>query len=106
MTQRGKKNYPHIGRKEKDPDAAFWAELYRSGDTGWDQGAPSPGLVDFLENDLGPGRAVGFQSGRRDRATGEELLDRFSRRFTLVLDRVPRSISRREGKELLMLWRR
>ena len=63
MTHSGKKTYPHIGRKEKDPDAAFWAELYRSGDTGWDQGGPSPGLVDFLKNDVGPGRAIPFQSG-------------------------------------------
>lgn len=218
MTQRDKKIYPHIGRKEKEPDAAFWAELYRTGDTGWDQGGPSPGLVDFLKNDVGAGRAVPQPSGRalvpgcgrghdaralaaagfdvigldvvknavqeatriakserltkilfkqadflnlpdrlrgpydlifentffcaidpahRDRyvesaasllkpggfllgvfyniqpetgppfgATRDELLDRFSRRFTLILDRVPRSIPRREGKELLMLWRR
>jgi SAM-dependent methyltransferase len=218
MTQRDKKTYSHFGRKEKEPDAVFWAELYQTGDTGWDQGGPSPGLVDFLKNDLGPGCAVPFRSGRalvpgcghghdalalakagfevigldvvkkaveeasrmadaeglknvgferadflhlparlcgtydlifentffcaidpdhRDRyveaaadllkpggfllgvfyniqpesgppfgATREELLDRFSRRFILILDRVPRSISRREGKELLMLWQR
>lgn len=218
MTQRDKKTYPHFGRKEKEPDAAFWAELYRSGDTGWDQGGPSPGLVDFLKEPVGahgraplrPGLALvpgcghghdgralaaagfevigldvvkkavedasrmteaeGFKNVRferadflhlparlrgpydlifentffcaidpdhRDRyvdtaadllkpgglllgvfyniqpetgppfgATREELLDRFSRRLTLVLDRVPRSIPRREGKELLMLWQR
>lgn len=218
MTERDRKIYPHIGRKEKDPDAAFWAELYRTGDTGWDQGGPSPGLIDFLNNDLGPGRAVPFRSGRalvpgcgrghdaralaaagftvvgldvvkgaveeaarmaeaenlktiryaqadfldlptsqrgpydlifentffcaidpdhRNRyveaaanlmapagfllgvfyniqpetgppfgATREELLDRFGRRFRLILDRVPPSVPRREGKELLMLWQR
>ncbi|MBI3995764.1 MAG: thiopurine S-methyltransferase, partial [Nitrospirae bacterium] len=39
-------------------------------------------------------------------ATRDELIDRFGRYFTLALDRVPRSIPRREGKELLMLWRR
>lgn len=217
-SQHEAKHYPHIGRKEEEPDAAFWAELYRTGDTGWDQGGPSPALVDFLKNDLGPGRAVPFRSGRalvpgcghghdaralaadgfevigldvvkkavkeaartadadglknirfeqadflnlptrlrgpydlifentffcaidpahRDRyvetatsllkpggfllgvfynirpetgppfgATRDELIDRFSPRFSLVLDRVPRSIPRREGKELLMLWRR
>jgi methyl halide transferase len=218
MTQRDKKIYPHIGRKEKDPDADFWAELYRNGDTGWDQGGPSPGLVDFLNRDVGAGRVMPFQSGRalvpgcgrghdaralaaagftvigldvvkgaveeaarmaeaeglkrirfaqadflhlpaplrgpydlifentffcaidpdhRNRyveaaanllaaagfllgvfyniqpetgppfgATREELLDRFGRRFRLILDRVPSSIPRREGKELLMLWQR
>jgi SAM-dependent methyltransferase len=218
MTQRNKKDYPHIGRKEAEPNAAFWAELYRNGDTGWDQGGPSPGLVDFLKNDVGAGHAVPLQSGRvlvpgcghghdaralaaagfdvtgldvvtkaveessrlaeadglknfrfeqadflnlpsrlrgpydlifentffcaidpdhRDRyvetaagllkpegfllgvfytirpetgppfgATRDELLDRFVHRFKLVLDRVPRSITRREGKELLMLWQR
>ncbi|HTN43690.1 MAG TPA: methyltransferase domain-containing protein [Nitrospiria bacterium] len=218
MTRPGRKHYPHIGRKEQEVDAAFWAELYRNGDTGWDQGGASPGLVDFLKNDSGSGRAVPFRYGRalvpgcghghdaralasagfdvigldvvkkaveeatrladleglknarfeqadflhlparlrgpydlifentffcaidpdhRDRyveaaasllkpdgillgvfyairpetgppfgATRDELLDRFSHRFKLVLDRVPRSIPRREGKELLMLWRR
>ena len=212
------KHYPHIGRKEKVPDAAFWAELYRIGDTGWDQGGPSPGLLDFLKDDLSAQHAAPLQTGRalvpgcghghdaralaaagfdvtgldvvefavreaarragaeglkkirfvqadflnpparlrgpydlifentffcaidpdhRDRyvesaasllkpggfllgvfytirpetgppfgATREELVERFGRRFTLIMDRVPRSISRREGKELLMLWRR
>jgi SAM-dependent methyltransferase len=216
--QQETKRYPHIGRKEKEPDAAFWAELYRTGDTGWDQGGPSPGLVDFLKDPVGahgraplrPGRALvpgcghghdaralaaaGFEvigldvvkkaveeaarmadaegsknirfeqadflnlparlrgpydlifentffcaidPAHRDRyvesaasllkagrfllgvfynirpetgppfgATRDELLDRFGRRFTLILDRVPRSIPRREGKELLMLWQR
>jgi len=218
MTQRKKKTYPHIGRKEEEPDAAFWAELYRNGDTGWDQGGPSLGLVDFLEKDVGavrepplrPGTALvpgcghghdaralaaaGFDvigldvvkkaveeaarmakaeglkkirfvqadflnlpktlrgpydlifentffcaidPDHRDRyvesaakvlkpggfllgvfynikpetgppfgATRDELIDRFGHRFTLILDRVPRSIPRREGKELLMLWQR
>jgi methyl halide transferase len=219
MAQRDKKSYPHIGRKEKDPDAAFWAELYRTGDTGWDQGGPSPGLVDFLRDHVGAhGRAPLLRAGRalvpgcghghdaralaaadfevlgldvvehavreatrlaeeegldnlrferadfldlptpfrgpydvifentffcaidpeqRERyveiaadllkpagyllgvfyniqpetgppfgATRDELIERFETRFRLVLDRVPRSIARREGKELLMLWRR
>jgi SAM-dependent methyltransferase len=39
-------------------------------------------------------------------ATRDELIDRFGHRFKRVLDRVPRSIPRREGKELLMLWQR
>lgn len=53
------KHYPHIGRKEKEIDAAFWEELYRVGDTGWDQGAPSPGLLDFLmDKRLATGRAL------------------------------------------------
>jgi methyl halide transferase len=218
MSQRDNKSYPHIGRKEKDPDASFWAELYRTGDTGWDQGGPSPGLVDFLKEQsdapdpvlpctgrvLVPGcghghdaralaaadfevlgldvveyavseatrladkedlnnlrferadfldlptpfrgpydvifentffcaidpeqreryvetaadllRPAGFllgvfyniqpETGPPFGATRDELIERFETRFRLVLDRVPRSIARREGKELLMLWRR
>lgn len=37
-----------------------WEGLYQAGDTGWDKGAPSPGLVDFLEThgDLCKGRVV------------------------------------------------
>jgi SAM-dependent methyltransferase len=27
---------------------AYWEDLYRKGDTRWDKGEPSPGLVDFL----------------------------------------------------------
>ena len=47
-------DYPHIGRKESELDAGFWAGLYQSGETGWDQGGPSPGLADFLSsNPLG-----------------------------------------------------
>jgi methyl halide transferase len=29
-------------------DAAYWEACYQRGDTHWDKGAPSPGLVDFL----------------------------------------------------------
>ena len=65
MTQRDKKIYPHIGRKEKEVDSAFWTDLYRIGDTGWDQGEPSPGLVDFLnKNRGGKGRALVPGCGR------------------------------------------
>jgi len=218
MTHQDKKSYSHIGRKEKEPDAAFWAELYRIGDTGWDQGGPSPGLVDFMKEQAGApdpvlpcaGRALvpgcglghdaralaaanfevlgldvveraireatrlaelekldnlrferadflnlpapmrgpydlifentffcaidpehreryveiaadllkpaGFllgvfyniqpESGPPFGATRGELIERFESRFQLVLDHIPRSISRREGKEILMLWRR
>ncbi len=27
----------------------YWEDLYQKGETGWDKGEPSPGLVDFLE---------------------------------------------------------
>ena len=60
------KSYPHIGRKEHELDAAHWEECYRKGETPWDHGGPSPGLVDFLENErytpgkvLVPGCGVG-----------------------------------------------
>jgi SAM-dependent methyltransferase len=37
-------------------DAAYWEDCYRRGDTHWEKGAPSPGLVDFLAShpDLEP----------------------------------------------------
>ena len=37
-----------------------WEELYQTGDTGWDKGEPSPGLVDFLRDhpDLPPGSVI------------------------------------------------
>lgn len=38
--------------------------------------------------------------------TREELFERFSPRFTLWHESVPRSFANREGKELLMLWQR
>ena len=38
--------------------------------------------------------------------TREELVERFSRYFSLIADYVPRSYSNRKGKELLMLWRK
>lgn len=42
------KSHPHIGRKKHPVDARFWEECYRKGDTFWDHGEASPGLVDFL----------------------------------------------------------
>ena len=51
-------NYPHIGRKECELDAGFWSGLYQSGETGWDQGGPSPGLADFLSSNP-PGNPLG-----------------------------------------------
>jgi SAM-dependent methyltransferase len=35
-----------------------WEQRYRSGDTHWDQGAPAPGLVDFLAAHTGPQRGT------------------------------------------------
>lgn len=51
---------PHAGRKEQEVDPAFWAARYAAGETGWDKGEPSPGLVDFLvENEaLAPGTVL------------------------------------------------
>lgn len=58
--------YPHIGRKEEEINPPFWERLYQRGETGWDQGGPSPGLVDFLngKNDLLPGRILVPGAGR------------------------------------------
>lgn len=32
----------------------YWEDLYQKGDTGWDKGEPSPGLVDYLRNSPPP----------------------------------------------------
>lgn len=203
--------YPHIGRKEEEVGPRFWEGLYEKGETGWDQGEPSPGLVDFLsEKKYPPGRILVPGSGRghdaralakagfgvtgvdavesavrqatelaraerldqiefiqsdffdlpsslrgpydwifehtffcaidpgfRDRyveiaadllkpsgrllgvffniqpesgppfgTTRQELIERFTPRFDLIFDAVPRSFPNREGKELIMLWQR
>lgn len=200
------------GQSATRANGAYWDERYALGETDWDKGAPSPGLVDFLRTDPHvPGRVLvpgcgrghdarvlaqaGFEvtgldvagvpvrdatemanrgglsnatfvrgdffevdpawHGRfdwvfehtffcainpslRDRyveqthnllrrdghllavfyniqpeedgppfgTTRGELVDRFSRRFDLVMERVPRSYPNRTGKELLMLWRK
>lgn len=211
MTRKANRSYPHIGRKEQPLDAAFWTDRYQRGETDWDKGAPSPGLVDFLAaGKYKPGRVIvpgcgrghdvralaraGFdvtgvdvaaaavrdataqttadglpnarfvranffklppklrgpydwmfehtffcaidpalreryvetvarllrpggwllgvfyniqpESGPPFGTTREELVERFSPRFTLRLERVPRSYPNRTGKELLMLWQR
>jgi len=55
----------HIGRKEEDLDTAFWERRYIGGDTGWDLGGPSPGLLDFLEKQsYTPGRVLVPGCGR------------------------------------------
>lgn len=58
--------YPHIGRKEEEINPPFWERLYQRGETGWDQGGPSPGLVDFLgrKNYVLPGRILVPGAGR------------------------------------------
>src|SRR3569832_2570416 len=57
--------YPHIGRKEEEINPPIWERLYQRGETGWDQGGPSPGLVDFLtERKYPPGRVLVPGAGR------------------------------------------
>jgi SAM-dependent methyltransferase len=41
--------YPHIGRKEEEVGPEFWAGRYKAGETRWDHGEASPGLIDFLK---------------------------------------------------------
>lgn len=50
MNKEKEERYPHIGRSEGEVDAAFWEARYQNGDTGWDQGAASPGLMDLLQD--------------------------------------------------------
>jgi methyl halide transferase len=195
-------DYSHIGRPRGPLDAKAWDERYRTGDTPWDKGEPSPGLVDFLAQEkytpgtvLVPGCGRGYDcqelarhgfevtgldlcnvafadaaaaapsvrfivgdflthTGQYDLVfehtcfcaihpdlrdpyvesaarvlkpgghllgifynirteegppfgtTRAELWERFSPRFELVSEKVPRSWPSREGEELLLLWRR
>lgn len=39
----------HAGRKRHAITPAFWERCYRNDDAFWDHGAPSPGLVHFLQ---------------------------------------------------------
>jgi len=53
----------HAGRAEGDVGPAFWAGRYQAGETGWDHGEPSPGLIDFLKMHVGARRTVPVQPG-------------------------------------------
>jgi ubiquinone/menaquinone biosynthesis C-methylase UbiE len=48
MTKRTSPKYSHIGRKRAAITPAFWTKRYEAKTDEWDQGAPSPALVDFL----------------------------------------------------------
>ncbi len=60
-----------------------WEERYQAGDTPWDKGAPSPGLVDFLKAEpvrgevLVPGCGLGFDvralAATADRVVGLDV---------------------------------
>lgn len=59
------KHYSHIGRKKHALDPSHWEERYRTGETPWDHGEPSPGLVDFLAQEkYTPGKAIVPGCGR------------------------------------------
>lgn len=49
MTSREQNTYSHTGRKEEEVGPEFWAGRYQAGETRWDHGEASPGLVDFLK---------------------------------------------------------
>ncbi|MFQ5580589.1 MAG: methyltransferase domain-containing protein [Nitrospiria bacterium] len=90
--------YPHIGRVEEEVDAAFWEARYRNGDTGWDQGAASPGLIDLLQsgqiqsgNVLVPGCGRGHEARELARAgfevTGMDITEGAIREATSLAER-------------------
>jgi SAM-dependent methyltransferase len=63
MTPHNTRAYPHIGRKENEVDPKFWAGRYQSGQTTWDHGEASPGLVDFLKEQVGAQHAAPLRPG-------------------------------------------
>jgi len=59
-----RENVPaHAGRAEGDIGPAFWAGRYKAGETGWDHGEASPGLVDFLNTQVGAQHAAPVRPG-------------------------------------------
>jgi SAM-dependent methyltransferase len=63
MTVPGDHVPAHAGRPEGDVGPAFWAGRYQAGETGWDHGAPSPGLGDFLHTHVGAQHAAPVRPG-------------------------------------------
>jgi SAM-dependent methyltransferase len=64
MTSPGNYAPSHAGRVEGDVGPSFWTGRYQVGETGWDHGEASPGLVDFLESPVvGARRAVPVRPG-------------------------------------------
>jgi SAM-dependent methyltransferase len=53
----------HTGRPDGNVDPAFWAGRYQAGETGWDHGEASPGLVDFLHTQVGVVREPPLRPG-------------------------------------------
>ena len=70
MTSREQKTYPHTGRKEGDVGPEFWAGHYKTGETRWDHGEASPGLVDFLKTHVGAQHAAPVREGEPIRPSG------------------------------------
>ena len=54
----------HIGKKTEEVGADFWAGRYKSGETAWDHGEASPGLVDFLKHNVGAQHAAPLRPGK------------------------------------------
>jgi methyl halide transferase len=89
MSPPQKNSYPHIGRKENDVGAEFWGGRYKSGETGWDHGEASPGLIDFLKTQsYRPGSVVvpGCGRGHDARALAKAGFD------VIGLDVVPQAV--------------
>ena len=63
MTSPGKQAPSHAGRPEGDVGPAFWAGRYKAGETGWDHGAASPGLIDFLNTHVRAQHAAPVRTG-------------------------------------------
>jgi hypothetical protein len=63
MTSPGNNVPSHTGRAEGDVGPAFWAGRYQAGETGWDHGEASPGLIDFLNTHVGAQHAAPLRTG-------------------------------------------
>jgi len=100
MDKQKEDRYPHIGRVEEEVDAAFWEARYQNGDTGWDQGAASPGLMDLLKNNqiqAGSALVPGCGRGHEARALARAGFEVTGMDITEGAIREARPLAEREG---------
>jgi SAM-dependent methyltransferase len=100
MDQHNQPDSPNKRRTEAELNGAYWEERYAQGEDEWDKGAPSPGLVDFLQGDnpeTGRVLVPGCGRGHDVRAWARAGFDATGLDVTLAAVRDAAEIAGREG---------